>query len=882
MKRILFTSIAILLLTLCLQVPVMAAPGNLTNPGFETGNLTGWTKGNAFDFAGVIGVDTFTSPNGSYSLSPYSGNYMVRLGTPRYEGQPVGDNLVYQDFVVAAPQVVFMYNIFTFDYQGFNHFHYTVRNLTTNTVITAYSQGAWGSGTGLKTTGWQLVTINLSAYIGNTVRLEVECGGSSDTAYATWAYFDARDDIPPVTTAARTPEPNAAGWNNTDVTVNLTAVDNPNGTGVKEIHYRINGGSETIIGGATASFSISTEGTHNVTFYAIDNSGNAETIKSIQVNIDKTPPTITGARTTEPNAAGWNNTDVTIHFTAADALSGVASVTSDTTVSAQGANQSVNGTVTDKAGNSASTTVTNINIDKTPPTVNFSTVSPAPNAAGWNNSDVSMAYTVSDSLSGVASDSPGSPLSFNAEGKDLTQTITVADNAGNGTTITSPKVSIDKTPPTLTFGTASPAPNAAGWNNSNVSVPFTTADSLSGVASTSPAASPVILTADGTAVTGTATVTDMAGNSATLTTTTFNIDKTPPTITATRTPAPNASGWNNTDVTVHFTATDATAGVDTVSDDVVVTAEGTGQSASGTATDKAGNTTTLTVNDINIDKTPPTITGTRTPDPNAAGWNNSDVTVHFTAADALSGVASVTPDTTVSAQGANQSVNGTVTDKAGNSASTTVTNINIDKTPPTVTISSPQNRNYVTSETLVLNFGANDALSGILSTSASLDGNAVSNGQTVNLAAMAGSHTLTVTSKDKAGNERTNSVTFSVIVATTIDIDPNTLNLKSKSDKNAITVFIELAAGYDVKLIDVSTAKMTVNGITIAAQLTPTSIGNYNKNKIPDLMVKFERQAVINALNGQTGNIPFTITGQMEDGYSFTGSDTIKVINPGK
>jgi hypothetical protein len=47
-------------------------------------------------------------------------------------------------------------------------------------------------------------------------------------------------------------------------------------------------------------------------------------------------------------------------------------------------------------------------------------------------------------------------------------------------------------------------------------------------------------------------------------------------------------------------------------------------------------------------------------------------------------------------------------------------------------------------------------------------------------------------------------------------------------------------------------------------------------------MVKFDRQAVIRALGGRTGNISLTVTGKLNNGPEFTGSDTIKVINPGK
>jgi len=47
-------------------------------------------------------------------------------------------------------------------------------------------------------------------------------------------------------------------------------------------------------------------------------------------------------------------------------------------------------------------------------------------------------------------------------------------------------------------------------------------------------------------------------------------------------------------------------------------------------------------------------------------------------------------------------------------------------------------------------------------------------------------------------------------------------------------------------------------------------------------MVKFGLQFIIAALAEKTGDIIMTVTGQLNDGCEFTGTDTIKVINPGK
>ena len=123
------------------------------------------------------------------------------------------------------------------------------------------------------------------------------------------------------------------------------------------------------------------------------------------------------------------------------------------------------------------------------------------------------------------------------------------DKAGNTETVKTQTVKIDATPPTLTFGTASPAANAAGWNNTAVDVPFTVSDALSGVASVSPG-SPVHFATEGAAQTQVVTITDNASNSAVFTTPSISIDLTAPLTTASVTGA-----------TVTLSASDALSGV---------------------------------------------------------------------------------------------------------------------------------------------------------------------------------------------------------------------------------------------------------------------------------------------------------------------------------
>jgi hypothetical protein len=95
---------------------------------------------------------------------------------------------------------------------------------------------------------------------------------------------------------------------------------------------------------------------------------------------------------------------------------------------------------------------------------------------------------------------------------------------------------------------------------------------------------------------------------------TIKLDATPPIAFATASPAPNAAGWNNTNVTVTFTGTDALSGIASCTAPVVLSTEGTGLSASGVCIDFAGNVSApATVSGIKIDKTAPVTTATPAP-----------------------------------------------------------------------------------------------------------------------------------------------------------------------------------------------------------------------------------------------------------------------------
>ncbi|HSN11823.1 MAG TPA: PxKF domain-containing protein, partial [Propionibacteriaceae bacterium] len=131
-------------------------------------------------------------------------------------------------------------------------------------------------------------------------------------------------------------------------------------------------------------------------------------------------------------------------------------------------------------------------------------------------------------------------------------------------------------------------------------------------------------------------------------------------------------------------------------------------------------------------------------------------TATYTCDDALSGVASCTPSKTFG-EGTNQSDTGTALDKAGNTTSITVDKINVDLTAPGITwTGGPSNgaRYYFGQVPATATCAATDALSGPKDCTVTGYSTAV------------GTHTLTATAHDVAGNVTTQTRPYTVLAWT--------------------------------------------------------------------------------------------------------------------
>jgi subtilase family protein/fervidolysin-like protein/ASPM-SPD-2-Hydin domain-containing protein/HYDIN/CFA65/VesB family protein/BACON domain-containing protein len=135
---------------------------------------------------------------------------------------------------------------------------------------------------------------------------------------------------------------------------------------------------------------------------------------------------------------------------------------------------------------------------------------------------------------------------------------------------------------------------------------------------------------------------------------------------------------------------------------------------------------------------------------------------------------------------------------------------------------------------------------------------------------------IQIQSNDPGHPMDTTPVVFHVcqVQVAAIDVDPNTLN--AVANGNYITAYIELPAGYDPSQIDVGSVRL--NG-TVPASSQFFQLGDFNQNGIPDVSLKFPRGAVEAALT-EGDQVSITVTGDIDDTCTFTGTDMVRVIRP--
>lgn len=260
--------------------------------------------------------------------------------------------------------------------------------------------------------------------------------------------------------------------------------------------------------------------------------------------------------------------------------------------------------------------------------------------------------------------------------------------------------------------------------------------------------------------------------------------------------------WHNASTALNITVTDSFSGVAFL----FYKADGVKNSSSGNTNlvftedgvhtieyygvDNAGNYESPKNAIVKIDMTSPF-----TSDDGDGLWHNDSVTVRLSANDYLSGVnATYNKVTSVPlsvldsffswlggilgmAEGYVEGDNVTLSnegiyvvtyysnDRVGNTEAEKVTGqVRIDKTLPTTTVTVPINKTYLPSESITLDFSAQDGLSGIKIISGSIDGiRPVSSGEVLNMGTLGGGgHEFILTVEDNASNINTQTVFFNV------------------------------------------------------------------------------------------------------------------------
>ena len=317
------------------------------------------------------------------------------------------------------------------------------------------------------------------------------------------------DDTPPITT-----DDAPVAWQNSDVTVTLTATDSGTDggepTGIKSITYTIDGSSPVVVDvtGAPTSGDTSVpiaapgdhsnDGVHTIGYFATDVAGNAESSHDTTVKIDTQKPS-TVASGVDGN---WHNSVVIVHMAASDqvGLSGVLNVKYQVDGGSEQTHAAASGDVpdaapaehsndgvhsvsyhaTDNAGNIEDAGSVSVKIDTTAPSV---TVTPGrvPDLNGWYNHPVTFSAT-GDEAGGSRVVSCDVPSSYSGpDSTNASVTMHCTDNAGNQGSGNSGSFKYDGTNPTGTL--TSPG---TGTVVGTVSLASTdAADATSGVASVS-------------------------------------------------------------------------------------------------------------------------------------------------------------------------------------------------------------------------------------------------------------------------------------------------------------------------------------------------------------------------------------------------------------
>ncbi len=312
------------------------------------------------------------------------------------------------------------------------------------------------------------------------------------------------DSVSPSTTDTLVGTQRNNGWfTSTSVSVTLNAADAT--SGVAATYYTVDGGSQQTYTGSP--FAVSGDGTHLITFWSVDEAGNAEAADSDTVKIDSLSPNTTDSLAGTQGGSGWyTSASVNVTLTAVGGVSGVAAtyytvdggsqqtyIGSPFTVSGDGTHV-ITFWSADTAGNIEAAESDSVKIDTVSPSTTDSPAGTRGSNGWYTSQSVSVTLTAKDATSGVASTYytvdggsqqtyASSPFIVSGDGTHVI-TFWSVDAAGNIEAAEFDSVKIDSVSPSTTDSPAVTRNSNCCYTSASVSVTLTPIDATSRVAST--------------------------------------------------------------------------------------------------------------------------------------------------------------------------------------------------------------------------------------------------------------------------------------------------------------------------------------------------------------------------------------------------------------
>jgi hypothetical protein len=471
------------------------------------------------------------------------------------------------------------------------------------------------------------------------------------------------DTTPPTTDATATGTLGQGGWYLSPVTISLHATDP--GSGIAEVRCRVDEGTWTT---ACASLVVG-EGVHTVEYYATNGAGLLESIQSLTVRSDLTPPATAETLSGDLGDNGWYRSNVTVTLNATDGGSGVAGIQYRVDGGSWNDYSApfllLNGQhildfyAFDVAGNVEPLQSITVLVNTIAPITTASVAGTSGNG-GWYVSDVTVTLTATDGMGGVdqilvrlnggAWTPYAGPITLH-EGRHVLEYY-ATDRAGNLEPTHVKSFDIDTTDPVASATVPSPS-GQGGWYLAGLSVRLAASDGTSGITGIfyqiddgewQHYTTPFPIGAGRHVVRYYAT--DLAGRSSSVGSLSLNVDPTAPTTTGTVTGTEGQNGWYVSDVVMTLQGFDGLSGIATVRYRIdggpwlsysgpFTLAEGGTTVVEFAAVDIAGNTEAVHRIALDIDASGPTFTSLTA----AGNETGSTVRIAWEAADDESGIA---------------------------------------------------------------------------------------------------------------------------------------------------------------------------------------------------------------------------------------------------